>query len=211
MAAKDVIVRRSRPHAHAARRQYPGRRGESHARSQGPQRGAGEILRRPDDHQGRRLRRQGNRAQGQVREHGRADGEGSRFQDLRRRRRRHHHRHRARPGDAARGPEVRCRRHEPDGPQARHRQGRDRGGRGAEEDFQALLRHQGDRPGRHHLRQRRRVHRQDHRRCDGQGRQGRRDHGGRGLRASRTSSTSSRACSSTAAISRRTSSTSRRR
>ena len=31
-------------------------------------------------------RREGNRAQGQVREHGRADGEGSRFQHLRRRR-----------------------------------------------------------------------------------------------------------------------------
>ena len=35
---------------------------------------------------------------------------------------------------------------------------------------------QGHRPGRYHLRQLRRVHRQDHRRCDGQGRQGRRDH-----------------------------------
>ena len=43
-------------------------------------------LRRPDRHQGRRVGREGNRAQGQVREHGRADGEGSRFQDFRRRR-----------------------------------------------------------------------------------------------------------------------------
>ena len=37
----------------------------------------------PTDHQGRRLGREGNRAEGQVREHGRADGEGSRFQHLR--------------------------------------------------------------------------------------------------------------------------------
>ena len=70
----------------------------------------------PTDHQGRRVRREGNRAEGQVREHGRADGEGSRFQDLRRGRRRHHHRHRAGPGDHPRRPEGRRRRHEPDGP-----------------------------------------------------------------------------------------------
>ena len=42
-------------------------------------------------------------------------------QDQRHRRRRHHHRHRARPGDRSRGHEVGRRRHEPDGPQARHR------------------------------------------------------------------------------------------
>ena len=43
-------------------------------------------LRRAHRHQGRRLGRQGDRAEGQVREHGRADGEGSRLQDLGRRR-----------------------------------------------------------------------------------------------------------------------------
>ena len=32
------------------------------------------------------FRRQGNRTEGQVRQHGRADGQGSRFQDLRHRR-----------------------------------------------------------------------------------------------------------------------------
>ena len=37
--------------------------------------------------------------------------------------------------------------------------------------------HEGDRAGRHDLRELRRVDRQDHRRCDGEGRQGRRDHG----------------------------------
>ena len=47
-------------------------------------------------------------------------------QDLRRRRRRHHDRDRARAGDRPRRPEVRRRGHEPDGPEARHRQGRRR-------------------------------------------------------------------------------------
>ena len=65
----------------------------------------------PTDHQGRRVGREGNRAEGQVREHGRADGEGSRFQHLRRSRRRHHHRHRARAGDHPRRHEGRRRRH----------------------------------------------------------------------------------------------------
>ncbi len=38
------------------------------------------------------------------------------------------------------------------------------------ETLQALLRQQGDRPGRHHLRQLRRLHRRDHRRGHGEGR-----------------------------------------
>ena len=59
-----------------------------------------------------------------LREHGRPDGEGGRLQDLRRRRRRHHHRHRARPGHLPRGPQDRRRRRQPDGAEARHRQGR---------------------------------------------------------------------------------------
>ena len=61
-----------------------------------------------------------------AREHGRADGEGGREQDLRRGRRRHHHRDRARPGDLPRGQQERHRRRQPDGAQARHRQGRRR-------------------------------------------------------------------------------------
>jgi hypothetical protein len=48
----------------------------------GPQRHPRQVLRRADGHQGRRLRRQGNRAQGQVREHGRTDGQGSGFPGL---------------------------------------------------------------------------------------------------------------------------------
>ena len=57
----------------------------------------------------------------------------------------------------------------------------DGGDRRAEEALQALQGQQGDRAGRHDLRQLRREHRQDHCRCDGEGRQGRRDHGRRGL------------------------------
>ena len=89
-----------------------------------------KSLRRPAHHQGRRHRRQGNRTRGQVREHGRADGPRSRLQDQRRGRRRHHHRHRSGPGDRPRRHEVGCRRHEPDGSEARHRPGRRRRRRG---------------------------------------------------------------------------------
>ena len=58
---------------------------------------------------------------------------------------------------------------------------RHRGRRGAEEALQALQGLEVDRPGRHDLRELRRVDRQDHRRCDGEGRQGRRDHRRGGL------------------------------
>ena len=51
------------------------------------------------------------------------------------------------------------------------------GHRGAEEALQALQGSEGDCAGRHDLRELRREHRQDHCRCDGEGRQGRRDHG----------------------------------
>ena len=59
-----------------------------------------------------------------AREHGRADGARSGVEDLRRRRRRHHHRDRAGPGDLSRGRQDRGRRRQPDGAEARHRQGR---------------------------------------------------------------------------------------
>ncbi len=45
-----------------------------------------KSFRRSDHHQGRRFRRQGNRTERQVREHGRADGERSCLQGQRRRR-----------------------------------------------------------------------------------------------------------------------------
>ena len=94
---------------------------------------------------------QGDRARGQVREHGRADGARGRPENQRHRRRRHHHRHRAGAGHRARGPQGRDRRHEPDGPQARHRQGRHPGrgrDRQARQEGQELRR---DRAGRHNL------------------------------------------------------------
>ena len=57
------------------------------------------------------------------------------------------------------GVKHRCRRREPDGAEARHREGRRGGGRRDQEDVQAGQgRH--DRPGRHHLGQQRRDHRQ---------------------------------------------------
>ena len=56
------------------------------------------------------------------------------------RRRRHHHRHRARPGDRPRGHEVGRRRHEPDGPEARHRPRRHQGRRGPQGPLEAGLR-----------------------------------------------------------------------
>ena len=73
-----------------------------------------------------------------------------------------------------------CRRHEPDGPQARHRpRGRGRG-RGPQEELQEGHLERRDRPGRHHLRQRRQGDRRLPRQGDGEGRQRRRDHGRRG-------------------------------
>ena len=68
----------------------------------------------------------------------------------------------------------------------------------------------GNCPGRHHLRQRRYLHRRHHSRRHGQGRQGRHHHGRRGQGVPIPASTWSRACSSTAAICRRTSSPTRR-
>ena len=95
---------------------------------------------------------------------------------------------------------------QPDGAEARHRAGRRDGRRGAEEDVEVHQGQEGDRPGRHHRRQQRQDDRQPHRRGHGEGRQGRRHHRrgsqGDGDRPSR----SSRACSSTAATSRPTSS-----
>src|SRR5262249_7861916 len=86
-----------------------------------------------DGDQGRRHRRQGDRTRGQVREHGRPDGEGGREQDLRYRGRRHDDRDGARPGDLPRGREARRRRRRSDGDQARHRPHRRGGGRGGGE------------------------------------------------------------------------------
>ncbi len=62
--------------------------------------------------------------QGLARKHGRANGSRSGVEDLGRGRRRHHDRNGSGPGDLSRGRQDGCRRRQPDGSQARHRQGR---------------------------------------------------------------------------------------
>ena len=95
---------------------------------EGPQRRPREEVGRPHDHQGRRLRRQGDRARGPLREDRRRARQGGRQEDRRRRRRRHHHRHRAGVGHGQGGPAQRGRRRQPDVAEEGHR-GRRRGRR----------------------------------------------------------------------------------
>jgi serine/threonine protein kinase len=71
---------------------WAGERGQGDARAQGAQRHHRQGVRITDHHQGRCHRREGNRSAGSAREHGRADGQGSRQQDVGCRRRRHHYR-----------------------------------------------------------------------------------------------------------------------
>ena len=110
--------------------------------------------------------------------------QGGGHQDQRQGRRRNHHRHGARPPIYEEGLQARRRRQQPHGSEARHRPGGRGGGRRAQEAFEADQGQEGDRPGRHHLRERRRHHRRHHRRGDGEGRQGGRHHGrgGQGAR-----------------------------
>ena len=103
MAAKEIVFAQSARQSIAQRAQHPRQHGQGDARAARPQRHHREVVGLADGHQGRRHRRQGDRARGQARQHGRADGEGGRLQDLRHRRRRHHHRDRARAGDLHRG------------------------------------------------------------------------------------------------------------
>ena len=113
-----------------------------------------------------------------AREHGRADGSRSGFQDQRRGWRRHHHRDRAGAGDLPRRREDRRGRRQPDRSQARHRTRR---GSCRGRDQAASQRREGrhDRAGRHHFRQQRQADRRHHRRSHEEGRQGRRHHRGR--------------------------------
>ena len=89
------------------------------ARPAGPERRAGQEVRLALDHQGRRDGGEGDRAQGAPREHGGADGEGGREQDLRRGRRRHDDGDGAGAGDLPRGQQERHGGRQPDGAQAR--------------------------------------------------------------------------------------------
>ena len=121
---KADCVRRGVAPGDPARRQRAGRRGQGHARPQGPQRRHRQEVRLPHHHQGRRDGRQGDRPEGPAREHGRADGPRSRQQDVGHGRRRHDDRDGARAGDLPRRREERRRRRQPDGAEARHREGR---------------------------------------------------------------------------------------
>ena len=138
---QDDRVRSGSPPGDAARGRQAGPRGQGDARPPRPQRHHPEVVRLADGHQGRRHRRQGDRAGRQVRGHGRQDGQGGRQQDLRRRRRRHDHGHGDGRGDLQRGPQGGRRRRQPHADEARDGQGGRRHRRAAQE-----AEHQGHRP-----------------------------------------------------------------
>ncbi len=91
---------------------------QDHARPQGRNVILDKKFGSPTHHQRRRDHRQGDRARGSLREHGRADGQGSRHQDPGRRRRRHHHRDHSGADHDPRGHQERHRRRQPDVRQA---------------------------------------------------------------------------------------------
>ena len=152
------------------------RRGQGDLGAEGPQRRPRQELRRAADHQGRRHRRQGDRALRQVREHGRADGARGRQQDEHGRRRRHDDRDHSRPRHGARGCQGGGRGHEPDGSQARRRHGGRRRRQGHPEALEEGLDQRRDRAGRHHLGQWRHRDRPDAGRGHEEGRQRGRHH-----------------------------------
>jgi chaperonin GroEL len=90
-------VRRGRPPEGAAGHHETLPRGPGDARTRRQERHPAEVLRRPVRHQGRRVGREGDRARGPVREHGRQARQRGRQEDRRRRRRRHDHGDGARP------------------------------------------------------------------------------------------------------------------
>jgi len=172
---------------------------------------AREELRRPHRHQDGRVGREGNRAQGQIREHGRADGEGSRASNTS-----------DEAGDGTTTATVLAQAIMREGLKAVSsgrnpmdlKRGIDKAVIAAVEELKKLSRPCKDSKAIAQVgtisREPRRVDRQDHCRGDGEGRQGGRDHGRGRLGTGRTSWKWSRACSSTAATSRRTSSTTSR-
>ena len=172
------LHRRARPHA--ARRQHPRQRRQGDPGPQGPQRRPRKVVRRAALDQGRRHRRQGNRAGRQVREPRRPADPRSRLQDQRQGRRWHHHRHGPGPGHRRRRPEVGRRRHEPDGPEARRRQGRvARSSTHIKATSKKVTTNQEIAQVGAISRQRRQRNRRHDRQGDGKGRQRRRDHGRR--------------------------------
>ena len=180
---RKILHRRARPHA--ARRRHPRQRGEGDARPQGPQRRD-----RQESYGAPRITKDGVTVAKEIELEDKFENMGAQMvREVAQKtndhgRRRHHHRDRAGAGDRARRRQVGRRRHEPDGPQARHRhRGRRRrqGHREARQEGRLLGR---SRPGRHHLVERRRQDRQDDRRGDAEGRQRGRHHGrgGQGAR-----------------------------
>ena len=176
--SKRRHVSRIRPQPHRRRREHPGRRGQGDPRPEGPQRGARALLRRA-----RPITKDGVSVAKEIELKDKFENMGaqmvkevaSKTSDV--------------AGDGTTTATVLAQAIVQEGmkyvaagmnpmdlkrgiDKAVHRRRR-----GAEEDLQALHDQQGNRPGRRDLRQRRRVDRQDHRRRDGQGRQGRRDHG----------------------------------
>ena len=175
--SQDDRVRSGSPPGDAARDREAGPRGQGDARAARPQRHHPEVVRLADGDQGRRDRRQGNRAGRQVRGHGRQDGQGGRQQDLRRGRRRHDHGDRDGRGDLQRRPQGRRRRRQPHADEAGHGQGGRRHRRAAPQDEHQGHHQDRDRAGRDGGLQLRLRDRQDDRRGHREGRQGRRDHG----------------------------------
>ncbi len=134
----------------------------------------------PTDHQGRRHRRQGDRAGRSLREHRRPARARSRQQDQRHRRRRHHHGDRARRSHLQRRPEERHRRVRT---RPRCSAASTRPSRPSSAELARISKKVNDRK---EITQVATVsanwdtqHRRDHRRRDGQGRQGRHHHGRR--------------------------------
>ena len=157
MAAKDRRSTRTPATADPARRQHARRRGEGHARA--PRAATSSSRSRwgaPT------VTKDGVTVAKEIELEDKFENMGAQMvkevasQDLRRRRRRHHHRDRARAGDLQRGRQAGRRRPQPDGPQARHRQGRRRRSSSELKELSKPTKEQeGDRPGRHHPRQRR--------------------------------------------------------
>src|SRR6266849_9150946 len=79
---KTDCLRRKFPTGHSSRCEPVGGRRKSHPGPQGPERCAGEKIRRAEHHQRRCDGRQRDRVEGPAREHGSADGARSRFEDL---------------------------------------------------------------------------------------------------------------------------------
>ena len=177
MAAKMIAFDQDARQAMQRGDREAGPRRQGDARASRPERHHPEVVRLADRDQGRRDGRQGDRARRQVRGHGRQDGQGSGQQDVRRRRRRHDHGHRDGRGHLQRGPQGGRRGREPHADEAGDGPGGRRDRRAAPQDEHQGHHQDRDRAGRDGGLELRLRDRQDDRRGDREGRQGRRHHG----------------------------------